>query len=189
MCDWSIPRCLLEQLRSVLDACAHCTSLSKCTWKYLHAYVVLFFIIGKRQCSHNLIMPWYIKILCQNLRYVIEGTLEVNRTRNPFEMWNRSKVLCNSYRIQKNFFSNNPKVAELISGINSAASEDSKNVLPKEARVVICGGGVMGGAVAYHLSLVGLGPQTVLVESGRWVFLQNMMFHQNKYRMKEYIFM
>lgn len=38
---------------------------------------------------------------------------------------------------------------------------------PKNARVVICGGGVMGGAVAYHLSLMGLGPETVVVESGR----------------------
>jgi NADPH-dependent 2,4-dienoyl-CoA reductase/sulfur reductase-like enzyme len=39
--------------------------------------------------------------------------------------------------------------------------------LPKEAKVVICGGGVMGAAVAYHLAELGWGPQTVLVDKGR----------------------
>ncbi|PSN40541.1 hypothetical protein C0J52_12258 [Blattella germanica] len=39
--------------------------------------------------------------------------------------------------------------------------------LPKEARVVICGGGVMGAAVAYHLAELGWGPQTVLLDKGR----------------------
>ncbi|KZC08438.1 Pyruvate dehydrogenase phosphatase regulatory subunit, mitochondrial [Dufourea novaeangliae] len=46
-------------------------------------------------------------------------------------------------------------------------NEDVDDPLPKEAKVVICGGGVMGGAVAYHLSLMGLGDQTVIIESGR----------------------
>lgn len=39
--------------------------------------------------------------------------------------------------------------------------------LPSEAKVVVCGGGVMGAAVAYHLALAGLGPQTVILEQGR----------------------
>jgi NADPH-dependent 2,4-dienoyl-CoA reductase/sulfur reductase-like enzyme len=39
--------------------------------------------------------------------------------------------------------------------------------LPKEAKVVIWGGGVMGAAVAYHLAELGWGPQTVLIEKGR----------------------
>jgi NADPH-dependent 2,4-dienoyl-CoA reductase/sulfur reductase-like enzyme len=39
--------------------------------------------------------------------------------------------------------------------------------LPKEAKVVICGGGVMGAAVAYHLAELGWGPQTVLIDKGR----------------------
>jgi len=39
--------------------------------------------------------------------------------------------------------------------------------LPKEAKVVVCGGGVMGAAVAYHLAELGWGPQTVLVDKGR----------------------
>ncbi|XP_048507943.1 pyruvate dehydrogenase phosphatase regulatory subunit, mitochondrial isoform X2 [Athalia rosae] len=40
-------------------------------------------------------------------------------------------------------------------------------VPPKETRVVICGGGVVGAAVAYHLAQMGWGPQTILVEGGR----------------------
>lgn len=43
--------------------------------------------------------------------------------------------------------------------------------LPRAAQVVICGGGVMGAAVAYHLSLMGLGPETVILESNRYFFI------------------
>lgn len=42
-------------------------------------------------------------------------------------------------------------------------------VPPKEAKVVVCGGGVQGAAVAYHLAQMGWGPDTVLVEQGRQV--------------------
>lgn len=38
---------------------------------------------------------------------------------------------------------------------------------PKDARVVICGGGIMGAAVAYQLAQRGWGPHTVLIEKGR----------------------
>lgn len=38
---------------------------------------------------------------------------------------------------------------------------------PKNARVVICGGGIMGASVAYHLALAGWGPHTVIIEQGR----------------------
>ena len=46
---------------------------------------------------------------------------------------------------------------------NNVENEDP----PKDSQVVICGGGVMGAAVAYHLALMGLGSQTVIVESSR----------------------
>lgn len=36
--------------------------------------------------------------------------------------------------------------------------------LPPTAKVVICGGGIMGTAVAYHLAKRGWGGQTVLIE-------------------------
>ncbi|XP_055911964.1 pyruvate dehydrogenase phosphatase regulatory subunit, mitochondrial [Eupeodes corollae] len=45
--------------------------------------------------------------------------------------------------------------------INSAQN------LPSEAKVVICGGGIMGASVAYHLALKGWGPQTVLIEQAK----------------------
>lgn len=38
---------------------------------------------------------------------------------------------------------------------------------PKESRVVICGGGIMGSAVAYHLALSGWGPHTVIIEQSK----------------------
>ena len=38
--------------------------------------------------------------------------------------------------------------------------------LPEEARVVICGGGVLGSAVAYHLCELGWGEHTVILEKG-----------------------
>lgn len=41
------------------------------------------------------------------------------------------------------------------------------SVLPSKAKVVICGGGVMGAAVAYHLAKRGWGDKTILVEKGR----------------------
>lgn len=83
-------------------------------------------------------------------------------------MWKRSKLLYDRCASQKSkVFSRNHKTAEVVTKLANATSEDSEYVLPKEARVVICGGGVMGGAVAYHLSLIGLGPETVLVESAR----------------------
>ncbi|XP_063987636.1 pyruvate dehydrogenase phosphatase regulatory subunit, mitochondrial [Diachasmimorpha longicaudata] len=39
--------------------------------------------------------------------------------------------------------------------------------LPEDAQVVICGGGIMGAAVAYHLAVMGWGSRTIILESGR----------------------
>lgn len=38
------------------------------------------------------------------------------------------------------------------------------SALPPKAKVVVCGGGVMGAAVAYHLAKKGWGEKTVLIE-------------------------
>lgn len=40
-------------------------------------------------------------------------------------------------------------------------------VPPGDARVVVCGGGVMGASVVYHLGKLGWGNQTVLIEQNR----------------------
>ncbi|KAJ2954097.1 hypothetical protein O0L34_g2314 [Tuta absoluta] len=42
--------------------------------------------------------------------------------------------------------------------------EGCLSALPSKAKVVICGGGVMGAAVAYHLAKRGWGDQTIIVE-------------------------
>ncbi|XP_023287737.1 pyruvate dehydrogenase phosphatase regulatory subunit, mitochondrial isoform X2 [Orussus abietinus] len=63
------------------------------------------------------------------------------------------------------------KYTREMSARSSAATDIStetvQKALPKETRVVICGGGVMGAAVAYHLAQMGLGCETVIVESGK----------------------
>lgn len=42
-----------------------------------------------------------------------------------------------------------------------------KGVVPEKVRVVICGGGIMGASVAYHLALMGWGAETLLVEQDK----------------------
>ena len=42
-------------------------------------------------------------------------------------------------------------------------------VPPRHAKVVVCGGGVMGASVAYHLAKLGWGSETVLIEQNRLV--------------------
>jgi len=82
-------------------------------------------------------------------------------------MWKRSGLLYSRYITQRRtIFSNSHETNVSTKSINAIITENLEYV-PKEARVVICGGGVMGGAVAYHLSRMGLGLETVLIESGR----------------------
>lgn len=47
-------------------------------------------------------------------------------------------------------------------------SDTTRDYLPNDAKVVICGGGVMGASVAYHLGKLGWGPETVVVEQNRY---------------------
>lgn len=85
-------------------------------------------------------------------------------------MWRQSKFYSGRSRMKNlNQLLNNPREITISA---SNLSPQSKNhvdkVLPKETRVVICGGGVVGAAVAYHLAQMGWGPQTILVEGGRF---------------------
>lgn len=50
---------------------------------------------------------------------------------------------------------------------DNSGGDETAVPLPKEAKVVVCGGGVMGAAVAYHLAELGWGSQTVLIDRGR----------------------
>lgn len=42
--------------------------------------------------------------------------------------------------------------------------EGCLSALPQKAKVVICGGGMMGAAVAYHLARRGWGDKTIVIE-------------------------
>lgn len=85
-------------------------------------------------------------------------------------MWKQCKLLYSRGAVQRRkIFSRSYQTGETVTKVINVTSDDSEYAFPKEARVVICGGGVMGGAVAYHLSLIGLGPETILVESGRYI--------------------
>ncbi|KAG8237170.1 hypothetical protein J437_LFUL017290 [Ladona fulva] len=67
----------------------------------------------------------------------------------------------------------NGKTSNLLSS-QSVVSEDLNDYTenpnetpPKSAKVVICGGGVQGTAVAYHLAKMGWGKETVLLDQGK----------------------
>ncbi|CAH0385101.1 unnamed protein product [Bemisia tabaci] len=47
-----------------------------------------------------------------------------------------------------------------------SSKKDTSECLPKQAKVTICGGGIMGAAVAYHLAKLGWGPHTLVLEQG-----------------------
>lgn len=50
----------------------------------------------------------------------------------------------------------------------ATAQDSHPTPLPSQARVVICGGGIVGTSVAYHLAKLGW-TEIVLLEQGRWV--------------------
>lgn len=76
-------------------------------------------------------------------------------TRNNFNKTLTNKTYC--------------LLSTLINKTHSSTEHgfDTSSVPPKNARVVICGGGVMGAAVAYHLSQLGWGADTVLIEQSK----------------------
>lgn len=48
----------------------------------------------------------------------------------------------------------------------AATSDEDSDLLPKKSRIVICGSGLAGSSLAYHLSLLNHGHHTVLLERG-----------------------
>lgn len=51
--------------------------------------------------------------------------------------------------------------------LSSGADPQQQTPLPSQARVVICGGGIVGTSVAYHLAKLGW-TEIVLLEQGRY---------------------
>ncbi|KAK0176323.1 hypothetical protein PV328_000470 [Microctonus aethiopoides] len=85
-------------------------------------------------------------------------------------MWHNTSSYCKKLNIVhwrtllKSQIKSNKLGWQVVRGL-STLYEDP--IFPKDKQVVICGGGIMGAAVAYHLAALGLGPNTVILESGR----------------------
>lgn len=79
-------------------------------------------------------------------------------------MWQRSGIYCRQFLAKKTKLLNINHKIITRTNVSSSASDD---IPPTETDVVICGGGVMGAAVAYHLALAGWGERTILLESSR----------------------
>lgn len=86
-------------------------------------------------------------------------------------MWNQPRIF-SQYLCTKKIkiiFNNN------VVRTNTTSSQNNET-LPSKAEVVVCGGGVMGAAVAYHLAVAGWGNKTILIESSRYI---STMFENN----------
>ena len=70
------------------------------------------------------------------------------------------KRFCATEVSNKNNFISAPYVSNLI---------DLDEELPTKSKILVCGGGITGASVVYHLSKLGLGNQTLLIEQGRLV--------------------
>lgn len=79
-------------------------------------------------------------------------------------MWQRSGIFCQRFLAKKTKFVNINHKLIIRTNVSSVTKDET---LPTEADVVICGGGVMGAAVAYHLAMAGWGDRTIIVESSR----------------------
>lgn len=76
------------------------------------------------------------------------------QTKNRVRWQKKENLLCDSRSINSAVFTVNDSKYESVA-------------LPQQAKVVICGGGVMGAAVAYHLGLQGWGKDTVILDQSR----------------------
>ena len=79
-------------------------------------------------------------------------------------MWRRSKFYSQLLTAKK--FKSRKQAKNLATTKEDLNNNNIEHAIPpKDSQIVICGGGVMGAAVAYHLAIMGLGSQTVIVES------------------------
>lgn len=78
-------------------------------------------------------------------------------------MWQQPRIFCQQILTNKIKLSLNKNVVRT----NIVYSQNNEP-FPSKAEVVICGGGVMGAAVAYHLAMEGWGNKTILIESSRY---------------------
>lgn len=75
---------------------------------------------------------------------------------------------CHQLQIQSISLNNRSQKRSIsTASVDRRGSKYASNILPAKKRVVICGGGVMGAAVAYHLVLRGWADETVVLEKGK----------------------
>ena len=58
--------------------------------------------------------------------------------------------------------------SSLSTSCNEEEQRRDKKVVPRDVQVVICGGGVIGASVAYHLPKYGFN-DVILLEQGRYI--------------------
>lgn len=90
-------------------------------------------------------------------------------------IFGRPAVQCSCGNLNFNFLSQytctikSTDARSTYNSTRSLATQNHTNQLPTESHVVICGGGLIGAAVAYHLGLCGLGAETILFEQDKYV--------------------
>lgn len=99
-------------------------------------------------------------------RYIFKNRLYSNT--NIAQKCPKHKNQLKYSTIHRRFLHLSAVPANFITSSNEPGRYES-NAVPRHARIVICGGGAMGAAVAYHLAEQGLGHETVLLEQDRFV--------------------
>lgn len=102
----------------------------------------------------------------------INGLLNVHKCSSPIASQRSSSYLRKFWNARRVEWPNSSNGIRSLSSIENTEgyqpnAKYASCDLPSQIKVVICGGGVMGAAVAYHLALLGQGAQTVILEQGR----------------------
>lgn len=112
------------------------------------------------QCNQNL--NWNLLLLKSRVCFKLYDSI----SKDFYATDAHTSKYKSTFVIKKhNFHLSVAKNAESLNEQNSSQYES--NSLPKHAKTVICGGGVMGAAVAYHLAAKGFGSEVVLLEQDR----------------------
>lgn len=85
--------------------------------------------------------------------------LQITSSSNPLT------ATCKFHTDQNNQMSSN--VLRKRKFVPQTPKQDPVSGLPEKARVVVCGGGIIGASVAYHLAKMGWGKDTVLIEQDK----------------------
>lgn len=112
------------------------------------------------QCNQNL--NWNLLLLKSRVCFKLYDSTSKNfYTTDAHNLKYKSTFFIKKQNFHSTVATNAKSIIEQNSG------QYESNSLPKHAKTVICGGGVMGAAVAYHLAAKGFGSEVVLLEQDR----------------------